>query len=88
MKKHDCLKWREEGLGCSICNGIVRAFSKEDVTKYMGDINWQVGSLKVENEKLKDELRDALMMGYGAKCNWPKSAQEVLELTEKEINED
>ncbi|MEK6884640.1 MAG: hypothetical protein AABY22_33715 [Nanoarchaeota archaeon] len=54
MKKHDCIKWREEGFGCSICNGIVRKFSKEDILKYQKDMNWHISELKTRNKELEN----------------------------------
>jgi len=41
-----------------------------------------VEQLKVRAAALQIELRDALMMAYGARMNWPESAKELLEMGE------
>lgn len=37
-----------------------------------------IRAMKLRIQLLRIELRDALMVGYGARVNWPESARELL----------
>ena len=46
MGKHDCYKWREEGMGCTIC-GKSGLLSKEEIKELQEHINWRISEQNV-----------------------------------------
>jgi hypothetical protein len=52
MKKHNCLKWVEEGQGCSICHNSLLAHTGADWLKAIEQTNWVI----VEQTKKIEEL--------------------------------
>jgi len=59
MKKHDCIEWREEGMGCSVC-AHSHLLTIEDIKEVQQHSNWYITSLKTENAKLKRKIKQLL----------------------------
>lgn len=51
--KHNCVKWREEGRGCSICDSLVH-YKKSDIKELQDHINWRVNTLRHALEEIRE----------------------------------
>ena len=48
MKKHDCIKWIDEGRGCSICSKILLKMNKKDIVEIQNTTNWYLSEANKE----------------------------------------
>jgi hypothetical protein len=57
MKKHNCLKWVEEGQGCSICHNSLLAHTGKDWLEAIEKTNWVIVEQKKQIEQLESYVK-------------------------------
>lgn len=57
---HDCMAWRDEGIGCSICSNVLKGLRGETLLKAAIGQSWAVITLQNEVKELKDKIDEAL----------------------------